>query len=396
MQRRLPERPVTGIARSHFDPTRADAAAIEAAVARTYRGRGLAARAALEGDARITHRLPPGHKDASKPENKYGDLIIWYEILEHSKRIAVTTEPSASPGSPRVLFVTNDEKPDWVYAPAKRLVEVKGVRKEVGNRDPVIKLPDPRLVAEFHATVGHEEFYISTLPMLIKALSSIRPKNFESLASAIQIEGEDREDTSESEGENEAVSPISDSSILPPEASRIVTNGLAPEVIVTTGEDRNVVDTSPPPSLARFVYPADALRDGAYEADAPGAINEIIRALRSHDWYTQNPAIQKIKEIRPAPFEPGQWFVLGRNIYQSACGNAHQALEFLKNLDIELSRFPQETAIFAIGQRLRILGRLCGRSPVIDISKAATHCSATWLLTTGGFHSNLGTKPFCL
>src|SRR5690606_39949889 len=38
------------------------------------------------------------------------------------------------------------------------------------------------------------------------------------------------------------------------------------------------------------------------------------------------------------------WFVLGRNIYQAACGNAQKALEFIRDIDIQLARFPEEIA----------------------------------------------------
>lgn len=45
----------------------------------------LCSRAAHEGGARFEHRMPPGFKDGNKEENPFGDLIIWYEILEKSR-----------------------------------------------------------------------------------------------------------------------------------------------------------------------------------------------------------------------------------------------------------------------------------------------------------------------
>lgn len=296
----------------------------------------LCLRAANEGDVRISHRLPPGFKDSAKPENKYGDLIIWLEILEHLKTNKKL--PPKDNISWNVLFVSNDEKPDWVYAPQKRNGEIKGVVKEVKNADPEIKIPDPRLVAEFHSVVGHSNIHITTLPMLIRALSAIKPKEFEYLASAIQIESGSRPVPPEAEVAVDGQEPAAEEII---EQATAVATQVA-EVVHATPSEPQIHSASV--GLVGVNYPPDALRDGAYEADAPGVINEIIRALRSQNWYTQNPAIQKIKEIRQEAFEPGQWFVLGRNIYQAACGNAQKALEFLKNLDIELSRFPPETA----------------------------------------------------
>lgn len=65
-----------------------------------------------EANGRIEHRLPPGFRDDGKPENRLGDLIILYEILEKSAAVAGDF--------PRVLFISRDEKSDWVYAPAQR------------------------------------------------------------------------------------------------------------------------------------------------------------------------------------------------------------------------------------------------------------------------------------
>lgn len=303
----------------------------------------LCSRAAAEGDVRNAHRLPPGYKDSSKTENKFGDLIIWYEILEHLKKNASTKTTPREEVSRHVLFVSNDEKSDWVYAPLKRHAWVKGNMREVSNVEPVIKIPDPRLVAEFRSSVGHDNVHIITLPMLIKALSTVRPKGLEYLASAIQIEveGGALSEAPESETDAEVAPLISDELIV----SSMAVESSAPKTNLAPKADQNNLVSIPINSLSSIEYPQDALRDGAYEVDAPGEINEIIRALRSQNWYLQNPAFQRIKEIRQAKFEPGQWFVLGRNIYQAACGNAQKALEFLKNIDIELSRFPQEAAI---------------------------------------------------
>src|SRR3546814_9102643 len=57
--------------------------------------------------------LPPGFLDKGKADkqraadNRYGDLIIWREILDH-----VRTLESGS-----VVLLTNDNKQDWVYTP---------------------------------------------------------------------------------------------------------------------------------------------------------------------------------------------------------------------------------------------------------------------------------------
>lgn len=59
-----------------------------------------------EGAERYSKSTPPGFKDCKKPTNreKYGDLIIWKEIIAKSKE---TDKP--------ILFVTSDVKEDWFY-----------------------------------------------------------------------------------------------------------------------------------------------------------------------------------------------------------------------------------------------------------------------------------------
>ncbi len=55
-----------------------------------------------EGEKRYEEKMPPGYKDNKKTENKYGDLLVWKEILGYS-----TTQ------SVDIIFVTHDQKEDW-------------------------------------------------------------------------------------------------------------------------------------------------------------------------------------------------------------------------------------------------------------------------------------------
>lgn len=58
-----------------------------------------------EGEERYKKSIPPGYKDGlSKQENKYGDYIIWNEILEFAK----------SKENCSIIFVTRDLKEDWI------------------------------------------------------------------------------------------------------------------------------------------------------------------------------------------------------------------------------------------------------------------------------------------
>jgi hypothetical protein len=62
---------------------------------------------ALEGEERYKNEIPPGYRDGKKdasgdPFRKYGDLIIWKQIINKAKE---ATKP--------VIFVTDDKKDDW-------------------------------------------------------------------------------------------------------------------------------------------------------------------------------------------------------------------------------------------------------------------------------------------
>lgn len=282
----------------------------------------LCTKAAHEGAARFEHRMPPGFKDGHKDENPYGDLIIWYEILEKSN--------AASAQFPKVLFVTNDEKSDWVYAPKMRTQIVRDVRKSVGNSAPEIKIIDPRLVSEFKRKTGHPDITICTLATLIEGLSRSNGTEFSQLAAAIQVNTQELliDTTVTSDVENEA-------SVVPDEEVNIPDADIENEIVE-------------PPAMEevelRLQYSQEAFADALYEVDAPSTINEIIDELKSHNWYTQNPAMLKISSIRDEAFPPSSWFVLGRNIYQAACGNSQKAMEFMGNLESRLAHFPEETA----------------------------------------------------
>lgn len=58
-----------------------------------------------EGSMRYGKKIPPGYMDNIKPEpDRYGDLIIWYQIIEK----AISTKNP-------VIFVTRDTKKDWWF-----------------------------------------------------------------------------------------------------------------------------------------------------------------------------------------------------------------------------------------------------------------------------------------
>ena len=74
-----------------------------------------------EGKQRYQELIPPGYKDDAKTNgNKFGDLIIWKELLRKAK--------SANKG---IIFITDDQKEDWLW--------IQKDRKKIGPRPELVE-----------------------------------------------------------------------------------------------------------------------------------------------------------------------------------------------------------------------------------------------------------------
>lgn len=93
-----------------------------------------------------------------------------------------------------------------------------------------------------------------------------------------------------------------------------------------------------------FSFSEDALADVDFNIHGKEPIYEIIRQLKTNNWHRQNPAIEKLSEIDLTVLSNDQAFILGRNIYQCACGNVNNAVYFIGNLRQRLSSFPSNKA----------------------------------------------------
>jgi len=65
-------------------------------------------------DQRLKDDIPPGNKDQNKPTNAIGDFLIWQSILELGANKKVD-----------IVFVTNDEKNDWMLKGNKKSITTK-------------------------------------------------------------------------------------------------------------------------------------------------------------------------------------------------------------------------------------------------------------------------------
>lgn len=75
-----------------------------------------------EGKDRYINKIPPGFKDNDKPEpKKYGDLIVWYQIIDKAREIK---KP--------IVFVSGDIKEDWwLINNGERLMPLPRLKREM-------------------------------------------------------------------------------------------------------------------------------------------------------------------------------------------------------------------------------------------------------------------------
>ena len=86
----------------------------------------------IEGEDRYKLGIPPGYLDAKKEENKYGDFIVWKEIINN-----------ASKKKKSILLISDEQKTDWLWK----------------LKDDKIIGPRPELVQEFN-DLTKENFHI--------------------------------------------------------------------------------------------------------------------------------------------------------------------------------------------------------------------------------------------
>ena len=95
-----------------------------------------------EGKERYTHKIPPGYNDKVEDgENPYGDLILWFQIIDYAKSIK---KP--------IIFITDDIKEDW-------WLKFKG--KTIG--------PRPELIDEIYKKANVDFYMYQTEQFMIFA-----------------------------------------------------------------------------------------------------------------------------------------------------------------------------------------------------------------------------------
>jgi hypothetical protein len=95
-------------------------------------------------------------------------------------------------------------------------------------------------------------------------------------------------------------------------------------------------------SIGRTIddYKPTALKDSLFVIDETRPSHRIIKGLKSLNWPTQNAALAELTPTSVKKMVPENLFVLGRNIYQAACGSSHAATSFIRSFMEETAGYP--------------------------------------------------------
>ena len=89
-------------------------------------------------------------------------------------------------------------------------------------------------------------------------------------------------------------------------------------------------------------YKETSLADALFVVDETKPSHKIIKGLKSHNWYTQNHALGRLTEKSVKKMSVENLFVLGRNIYQAACGGSNSASAYVRSYLEMTSGYPKD------------------------------------------------------
>lgn len=102
----------------------------------------------------------------------------------------------------------------------------------------------------------------------------------------------------------------------------------------------------------QFEYSDAAKADIDFAAPKRSDEAKLIKNMRSYTWDTQRPAVEAVLLLDESDLPGDTIFVLGRNIYQCACGSERRAAALLTNLRSELAKLDLEFALHLLNGML--------------------------------------------
>ncbi len=103
-------------------------------------------------------------------------------------------------------------------------------------------------------------------------------------------------------------------------------------------------------------YSREAMADGEFTCHGGRPLSTVLEGLRSHNWHRQNTAISKLTQINLPDCSSDELFVLGRNLYQTACGgsfgSSNLADRYFNSLRQNLNSCDDETTFHMVNGML--------------------------------------------
>lgn len=99
-------------------------------------------------------------------------------------------------------------------------------------------------------------------------------------------------------------------------------------------------------------YSPDAKADASFTCHGGRPLSSTLEGLRSHYWDRQNAVIRSMALLDLQQSSPDELFVLGRNLYQTACGGSFAANSYFSSLRANLKVYDDETAFHVLNGML--------------------------------------------
>ena len=250
---------------------------------------------------RFENKIPPGCADNAKETNRTGDIIIWQEILDCCRRHSWS----------KVIYISRDLK-DMYYKPEKQLKD--GVT--IKNEDDKKNIVHESLIYEYKVSTGSDDIVVIDFSTLVQLLSD----KYTELAFSFQMVSRT---SSPEENDNEELDCLKELSSPQPEVVQPANQNI-PQV-----EDAGVEGLE---------YQQEAICDNIYiDTCNNKEFKACIERLKSYNWYTQNDAVEYLYNLLTKEWlenieNKNAFFVIGRNLLQSADGNAFEAVRFIKDM----------------------------------------------------------------
>lgn len=95
-------------------------------------------------------------------------------------------------------------------------------------------------------------------------------------------------------------------------------------------------------------YSEEAKADSLFQFVEGRPLTAVLRGLKSHDWYEQKPAMFQLPNVAIETATRDELLVLGRNIYQAACGSSNPAESFVEHLATRLQGMGTEVGFHVL------------------------------------------------